>query len=85
LTARLNNDNNDSNNNNNDNNRAYMANEIDNFDVFIYQEDDIIFKFSHLSAYISENKKLHLMAMRNPDLGLHNKVRLGLRSSLRLG
>jgi hypothetical protein len=39
--------------------RQYMANEIDNYDVFIYHEDDIIVKYSHLAGYLGETKKLH--------------------------
>lgn len=39
--------------------RAYIAGEIDNFDLFAYHEDDIILKNSHLSAYLSETKNIY--------------------------
>lgn len=39
--------------------RKYVSQEIDNFDVFVYHEDDIIFKYAHLVAYLQETKKLH--------------------------
>ncbi len=39
--------------------RSYMQNEVDNFDVFVYHEDDILFKYSHLVGYLHETKVLH--------------------------
>ena len=38
--------------------RTYVENHIHDYDVFIYQEDDIIFEYSHLVAYLYETKKL---------------------------
>lgn len=49
--------------------RTYMANELNNFDVFVYHEDDIVFKYSHLAAYLHETKKLHQLL---PDNGLYD-------------
>jgi hypothetical protein len=39
--------------------RKYVEKEINNYDVFVYHEDDIIFKSSSLAAYLYETKKLH--------------------------
>lgn len=39
--------------------RAYIKKELDNFDFYVYHEDDIIFKHSHLSAYLSELKAVY--------------------------
>jgi len=39
--------------------RFQVAQHIDSFDVFVYQEDDILFKFAHLSAYVHETTKLN--------------------------
>lgn len=39
--------------------RQVVFNEIKNFDVFIYHEDDMIFKHSQLIAYLSETLKLN--------------------------
>lgn len=39
--------------------RKTVAQEYHNFDVFIYHEDDIIFRAHHLYAYVFETKKLH--------------------------
>ena len=39
--------------------RKTVAQEYDNFDVFVYHEDDIIFRSHHLFAYLFETKKLH--------------------------
>jgi hypothetical protein len=47
--------------------RQYLAKEINNFDVFIYHEDDMIFKASHLAGFVYETKKLHELL---PDNGL---------------
>ena len=51
--------------------RPIVAKERHNYDVFIYHEDDIIFKYSHLLAYLNETFQLHLIA---PHVGLYNNV-----------
>jgi hypothetical protein len=38
--------------------RKYMAKVVNNFDVFIYHEDDILMRFSHLNAFVEETKRL---------------------------
>ncbi len=45
--------------------RKYMQNEINNFDAFVYHEDDIIFKHSHLVGYLHETKTLHDLMPEN--------------------
>jgi len=42
-----------------------MGHEMNNHDVFIYHEDDIIVKHSHLVAYLSESKTLRLSLKDN--------------------
>lgn len=49
--------------------RKYMANRTELFDVFVYHEDDIIFKHTHLMAYLYEIEKLHNLL---PENGLHD-------------
>lgn len=49
--------------------RPYLEKELNNSDVFIYHEDDIIFKYSHLSAYLAETKKLNELS---PETGLYD-------------
>ena len=61
--------------------RSYLAKEINNFDVFFYHEDDMIFKLSHLAGYIYETKKLHELM---PDNGLLYNV-IGFQRFRRLG
>lgn len=39
--------------------RVYIKKEIDNFDFYVYHEDDIIFKHSHLSGYLSELRAIY--------------------------
>jgi hypothetical protein len=39
--------------------RARMARDIDKYDLFIYHEDDIVVKASHVAAYVEETKILH--------------------------
>lgn len=52
--------------------RPYIAEEINNFDVFIYHEDDIWFKLQHLSGYLNETRRLHEL---EPETGLlHNTI-----------
>jgi hypothetical protein len=38
--------------------RARMARDIDKYDLFIYHEDDIVVKASHVTAYVEETKVL---------------------------
>jgi hypothetical protein len=45
--------------------RKYMKDHFDEYDVFIYHEDDIVFKHSHLVAYLYESKKLHQLLPEN--------------------
>lgn len=47
--------------------RRYLGNVVNDYDVFIYHEDDIVFKLSHLHAYLYETKKLHTLL---PEGGL---------------
>jgi hypothetical protein len=49
--------------------RIYMRKEINNYDVFVYHEDDILFKHAHLAAYIHETKQLHNLL---PETGLYD-------------
>ena len=51
--------------------KPYLKKEIDNFDFFVYHEDDIMFKYSHLVAYLHETKKLNDLL---PDSGLRDHV-----------
>ena len=37
--------------------RHYMAKVVNNFDVFIYHEDDILMRFSHLTAFAEETAR----------------------------
>lgn len=39
--------------------RNVMAHELNNFDVFVYHEDDMILNYVQLTAYLHETKKLH--------------------------
>lgn len=39
--------------------RSYFRSELENFDIFLYQEDDMIISHSHLIAYLYETKVLH--------------------------
>lgn len=49
--------------------RKYLGNEVNNFDVFVYHEDDMVFKHSHLVAFLAETKKLHYLM---PEFGLRD-------------
>jgi hypothetical protein len=51
--------------------RKYAEKEILNYDVFIYHEDDIVFKHRHLVAYLYETKKLHNLNMEQSMLFDH--------------
>jgi hypothetical protein len=39
--------------------RKYIEKVIDNYDMFIYHEDDIVIKHTHIAAYLYDTKKLH--------------------------
>ena len=39
--------------------RKVVAQEINNFDLFIYHEDDIVVKFQHVVMFVTETKKLY--------------------------
>eukprot|EP00600_Ochromonadales_sp_CCMP1393_P016429 CAMPEP_0175031148 /NCGR_PEP_ID=MMETSP0005-20121125/20642_1 /TAXON_ID=420556 /ORGANISM="Ochromonas sp., Strain CCMP1393" /LENGTH=268 /DNA_ID=CAMNT_0016291341 /DNA_START=21 /DNA_END=827 /DNA_ORIENTATION=+ len=39
--------------------KKILREEIENFDLFVYYEDDVIFTHLHLVAYLAETKKLH--------------------------
>ena len=41
-----------------DKTREYVAKEVNNFDLFMYHEEDIILQHSHVSAYLYESKQL---------------------------
>lgn len=45
--------------------RAYMKNITNDYDVFVYHEDDILFTLSHLNGYLNETKKLHELLPEN--------------------
>lgn len=52
--------------------RVVLGQELFNYDVFIYHEDDMLFKLSHLMGYLFETKKLHELM---PENGLlHNTI-----------
>jgi hypothetical protein len=40
--------------------QKYIEKELDNFDMFIYHEDDIVIKHTHVAAYLSDTKTLHI-------------------------
>jgi hypothetical protein len=45
--------------------RKYLGSVVNDFDVFIYHEDDILVKSSHLHAYLFETKRLHQLLPEN--------------------
>jgi hypothetical protein len=49
--------------------RKVLAEELNNFDVFVYHEDDIVFKYAHLMAYLHETRKLKALV---PDKAYHD-------------
>eukprot|EP01032_Pedospumella_encystans_P025124 gene25124-28404_t len=51
--------------------KRILQEELDNQDFFVYHEDDIIFKYSHLVGYLNETKKLHEL---NPESELQSSV-----------
>ena len=61
--------------------RKYMQAEIDKHDFYIYHEDDIIVKHSHVVGYLYETKKLH--NLQPEDSLLFSKI-IGLQRYRRL-
>jgi hypothetical protein len=49
--------------------RKHLGKVLYDYDVFVYHEDDIIFKLSHLSGYLAETKALHIAL---PEDGLRD-------------
>ena len=49
-----------------------MAKVVNNFDVFIYHEDDILMRFSHLNAFVEETKRLK--NIMSPSHGLTDHI-----------
>lgn len=45
--------------------RQVLGEEVHNYDMFVYHEDDIVFKHAHLIAYIEETKKIHTLFPEN--------------------
>jgi len=39
--------------------KKFLREEMNNSDIFLYHEDDIVFKFSHLAAFVNETKTLY--------------------------
>lgn len=60
--------------------RKVLTEELYNHDVFVYHEDDIVFKLSHLTAYLYETKQLQLLLKEdavNHCIGFQRYRRLG--------
>ena len=51
--------------------RKVLGRELYNHDVFVYHEDDILFKYSHLMGYLNETKLLHQLL---PSNGLYDNT-----------
>lgn len=49
--------------------RAELRNHLPHYDIFIYQEDDIIFKFKHLVAFVEESHLLRTILPSSEWLG----------------
>eukprot|EP01036_Dinobryon_divergens_P029057 gene29057-38109_t len=60
--------------------RRFMGSQLDSHDVFIYHEDDILVKHSHLVAYLAETKKLRIglgdSAIKDYSIGFQRYRRL---------
>ena len=60
--------------------RKYMGAHVNNFDLFIYHEDDMIVKFSHVVGFLAETKKLQFLspetALRDNTIGFLRYRRL---------
>ena len=48
--------------------RALVAKLINDYDVFIYQEDDLMLEYSHLVAYLHETKLLEEKVLRESTI-----------------
>jgi hypothetical protein len=55
--------------------RNYVLNEFKQYDLFIYQEDDMIFKHAHLVAYLAETKILN--SIENDEGSVVNQYMIG--------
>lgn len=51
--------------------KKFLRENVNDFDFFVYHEDDIIFKYAHLVAYLNETKTLHDLM---PETGLKDNV-----------
>jgi len=51
--------------------QTILREEIDKFDLFLYHEDDIMFTYPQLVAYLAETKRLHDL---DPENGLREHV-----------
>jgi hypothetical protein len=51
--------------------KRILREELEHFDFFVYHEDDIVFKYSHLVGYLNETLKLHQL---EPETGLRDYV-----------
>lgn len=52
--------------------RHYMAKVVNDYDVFIYHEDDILMRFSHLNAFAEETRKFK--EIMSSDHGLAENI-----------
>ena len=68
--------------------KKILQEELQNFDFFVYHEDDMIFKYVHLVAYLYETKKLDSL---NPEMELttsligFQRYRRQMRTNLQAG
>lgn len=51
--------------------RPYLYNEVNNYDLFVYLEDDIVFKSTSLAAFVHETKKLYELHQPHNILWTH--------------
>jgi hypothetical protein len=56
--------------------RAIVKEELANYDVFLYHESNVVFKLSHLTAYIHESSTLHTLLSNSP---LKSEVLIGFQ------
>lgn len=52
--------------------RHYMAKVVNEFDIFVYHEDDILMRFSHLNAFAEETRRFK--EIMTPDHGLNENI-----------
>lgn len=52
--------------------RHYMGRVVNDFDIFIYHEDDILMRFSHLNAFAEETRKFK--EIMTPDHSLNENI-----------